>query len=357
MGFSIKFLLLNKAELQYEVGIRGDTPASNVRELRCQVTKLTPLYPSEDILDSVYDFETDISGVKESLKKVQANINELSTTKQQPLIERTRSLLNHLYFRLLRIDRPTTKDQEDQLKVNSTLLNEYYAILENLDADNSARPDEREPRTQNAESTNADIAAGVQNMNISVTCDRGVTGDITKLKFDGNTCVRSFIQRLEEFRISKGLTHAKMFSLAYELFIGDALHWFRSISSLVTSWTDLLTKLKADFDVIDYDYRMLSEIRLRTQGERENIIIYLAIMQGMFARLSKPLPENEMLDILLHNIRPVYTQILATCPNVKSIDQLRDLCKNYEQVLARATDFKEPPPSTSYTLAPEFSYN
>lgn len=362
MGYPIKYLLLNKAELQYEVAIRGEVPANIVRELRCQVTKLTPLYPSEDILDSVYDFEIDISGIKESLKKVQTYIHELNETKQQSLIDRTRSLLNHTYFRLLRINRPANSIQEHDLKERTALLNEYYCNLDKLllGENQGSVPAEHENRAQGDESPNTNMSEELTNLKISVTCDRGITGDLSKLKFDGKTCVRSFIQRIEEFRISKGLSHEKMFGLAYDLFLGDALHWFRSIvqtlSDSATKWDDLITKLKADFDIVDYDYRMLSEIRLRTQGEGENIIIYLAVMQGMFARLSKHLSEDEMLDILLHNIRPVYTQILATCPTVKSIDQLRELCKNYEQVVARAASFKEPPSSTSNTLAPEFSY-
>lgn len=352
MGYAIKFLLLNKSELQYEVGIRGETPANVVRDLRCQVTKLTQLYLSEDIIDSVYDFDTDIKGINESLQKVQSNLAELGYSKQQALLDRTRSLLNHIYFRTIRINKPTTTEQSEDLKKATKIFNEFYAHLNKLKPDTESQHD----KNQTEDVEGASVSAGLQNLNVSVTCDRGMAADVTKLKYDGKSCVRSFAQKLEEFRISKGMTHAKMFSLSYDLFTGDALHWFRSISHSVTCWDDLITRLKTDFDIIDYDYRMMAEIRSRTQGDRENIIIYLSIMKGMFSRLTKELPEAEMLDILLHNIRPVYTQILASCPNVKSIDQLRDLCKNYEQVMARAADFKEPPSSSSSTLAPEFSY-
>lgn len=55
----------------------------------------------------------------------------------------------------------------------------------------------------------------------------------------------------------------------------------------------------------------MSEIRSRTQGDTENITFYLAIMDGMFLRLSKKLSDEEKLEILLHNVRPHYATILA----------------------------------------------
>lgn len=355
MGYPIKFLQLQKSELQYEVSIRGEEPANVVLELRRQVTKLTQLYPSEDIIDTVFDFATDLKGVNDTLLKVKANLSDLNNSVQSGLIERTRSLLNHLYFRLLRFATPSTTEQKDAFKCVSKLFDDFYAQFHSLTSKEGGANVVNATTTEDT-ATDKTIS-GVEKLNISVTCDRGLAGDISKLKFDGKSCVRAFIQRLEEFRISKGLTEEKIFSLSFELFSGDALHWFRAISTSVKSWVELTNKLKIDFDIIDYDYRMLSEIRSRTQGETENIIIYLSIMQGMFARLTTPLLEREKLEILLHNIRPIYTQILATCPNVNSIDQLRDLCKNYEQAMARAADFKEPPTSSMNTLAPEFSYS
>lgn len=40
MAYHIKFLSLNKAELEYEVGIRGDTQFGMVMDLRKQISKL-----------------------------------------------------------------------------------------------------------------------------------------------------------------------------------------------------------------------------------------------------------------------------------------------------------------------------
>lgn len=193
-------------------------------------------------------------------------------------------------------------------------------------------------------------------MSINVSCDRGIVGELTKLKYDGKTCVRSFIQKLDEFRISKGISEEKMLLSAIDVFVGDALHWYRSIRDRVQNWRHLIACLKEDFDTPDYDYQMAAEIRQRTQGEDESITVYLAIMEGMFSRLSKPLDDEAKLEIVLHNIRPCYAIIIAASSSVKSIGELRIICKNYEGIKVRAENFKEPPFASSTTLAPEFSY-
>ncbi|KAG6455310.1 hypothetical protein O3G_MSEX009138, partial [Manduca sexta] len=218
----------------------------------------------------------------------------------------------------------------------------------------------REPNISDASCTPVDTdktSANLDNMNISVRCDRNLSSEISKIKFDGKSCVRSFIQKIEEFRLAKDISKDKLMTFAYEIFIGDALHWFRAIKGGIESWDHLIIRLREDFDVFDYDYRMITEIRDRTQGESENIVIFLSIMKGMFSRLSVPMNEADQLEILLHNIRPCYANVLANCPNISSIDQLQALCRNYEQVRARSENFKEPVASSSRTLAPEFAYS
>ncbi|KAL4704632.1 hypothetical protein ACJJTC_002889 [Scirpophaga incertulas] len=96
MSYPIKFLHLQKSELQYEVTIRGEIPASTVLELRRQVCKLTQIYPSDDIADSCLELIDDIKGISETLTKLKANLESLSLAFDENLIDRTRSLLNHL---------------------------------------------------------------------------------------------------------------------------------------------------------------------------------------------------------------------------------------------------------------------
>lgn len=351
MSYPIKILHLQKSELQYEVVIRGEIPASTVLELRRQVCKLTQLYQPDDVADSCLDFSDDIKGILDSLNKIKINLETLQTEFDDNLSDRTRSLLNHIYYRLRRIIQPDNPENLMQLKATRKSFDDFYHQFSKITKPVGSTKDfEGTPTTIDKNISSLD------SLNLNVQCDRGLSSDISKLKFDGTTCVRSFIQRLEEFRIAKKISDEKLMAFAYEIFVGDALHWFRAVKNNISSCEGLINRLHEDFDVFDYDYRMITEIRDRTQGESENITIYLCIMKGMFSRLGTPMSEKDQLDILLHNIRPCYANLLAGRAGVSSIEELQDLCRNYEKVKTRCRNFKEPLAATSKTLAPEFAY-
>ncbi|KAJ0171399.1 hypothetical protein K1T71_012949 [Dendrolimus kikuchii] len=201
MAIQIKFLLLQKSELMYEVAIRGESPSDNVAGLRRQVNKLTQLYPSDDIIDSVYDFSDDIEGVQETLEKIKTNLDLLKNNFNEPLFNRTKSLLHHLFYRLQRIEKPETVDETSLLKKCKKCYETFYENLVTLPGSKI-----REPKDLASTSADDSLPTNVPNisgLNISVSCDRGLVGEFAKLKYDGKTCVRSFIQKIEEFRLSK----------------------------------------------------------------------------------------------------------------------------------------------------------
>lgn len=346
----IKFLSLQKSELEYEVRIRGATPAPSVEELRKQIIKLSPDLPSEYILESPLDVRQDLKGCLEVLTKIQLNLD--ASEPSVATLLRTQNMLNHLHNRVERITR------SDDIKTEyDDIVSGYKIFSQKLSALLAKKPSASTSSNVASASSVKESAPAVpeqQNV-ISVSCDR-TSSDLTKLKFTGKTCVRSFIQRVDEFILARNIPQQRVLSFASEIFQDDALHWYRSVKDKVSSWPELARLLKEDFSQTDYDYRLISEIRSRTQGERENITIYLAVMNGMFSRLSSPLPEVDQLEILLHNIRPCYASTLAAAPQISTIDTLRSLCRNYETFQTRLSQFQEPPKVTSDTLAPEFAY-
>lgn len=343
MAHPIKFLLLHKDELEYEVLIRNSIPTSTVQELRKQVAKLALEFPSEEIKVSSLDVFVDLKGVGDALDKIK---RAFDTELDKNNVARIQNLLHHLHHRLRRIT-----ISEDTKDAYNSLVNDYkkYFELFNSIKDNPVEP--VVPALNSGESSTPNIPTM-----IAVSCDRNITGDLNKLKFNGKSCVRAFIQRVSEFSVSRNISSPKLLAYATDIFTDDALHWYRSVRDQVNDWDELALLLKEDFDQPDYDYRLLSEIRARTQGKEEGIIIYLAVMSGLFSRLSKKLIESERLEIILHNIRPCYANILASAPEVTSIETLKSLCRNYENVQARLAHFQEPSGPTTSTLAPELAY-
>lgn len=352
MEHKVQFLSLQKAELEYEVAIRGESPAKTVEGLRKQIVDLIKHPLLQEIMESHLSPLVDLKELEISLSKLETNINDLKAKFDKNLYLRTNNLLNHLYLRIARIQPVTPDEVKMHLDLNS-ILSTYSMELNSLVPFSSQSVTAEQYLTNPISKAPEALAPPT---NISVTCDRGIGTDVSKLKFDGHTCVRAFIQKVDEFMLARNIDSKKIMCFATEIFSGNALHWYRSIRDSTESWTDLVLLLKQDFDPVDYDYRLMAEIHNRTQGETENITIYFAIMSGMFSRLSEKLSEDKKLQILLHNIRPCYTDTLAANPDIGSVETLRAKCRNYEIFQSRRAQFREPPKQTSDTLAPEFAY-
>ncbi|KOB67148.1 Retrotransposable element, partial [Operophtera brumata] len=341
MAYVIKFLSLQKSELEYEVELRGGSEGS-VQELRKQIVKLGQQLPSEDILESHLGPAEDLLGIRECLVKSFGYLKSLRQKFDKNLFARTETLLHHIYHRINRIS-SVSEVEADQKNCQTSFDSQYKELL-------ALQPQNQMKSTTTSLTTESTATA------VSVTCDRNLTSEITKLKFSGKSCVRSFILKVEEFVLSRGISYDKILSLAFEIFTDDALHWYRCNKDKAQSWNDLCDLLKEDFSNSDYDYRLSAEIRSRTQGENENITIYLSIMHGMFSRLNRPLSEDDKLEILLHNIRPCYASTLSASPEIKTMDTLKLICRNYENIQTRFSLFHEPPKVSPSTIAPEFAY-
>ncbi|CAH2249835.1 jg6096 [Pararge aegeria aegeria] len=289
-------------------------------------------------IESYLEPSEDLKCVKESLTKASNNLSTLKTKFDKNLYLRTETLLNHLYHRVNRISQ--TPDTVDLYKSTHIHFKSLYRDMLGLKPQAS-----QELSDKQSDSTI-----------LSVTCERNLISEISKIKYSGKTCVRAFIQKVEEFVTSRSITYDKLLTFAYEIFTEDALHWYRCVKDNATSWNELVLLLKQDFGSQDYDYRLLAEIRSRTQGESENIAVYLSIMHGMFSRLGKKISDEDKLEILLHNIRPCYASTLASAKEISDVEQLKTLCRNYETIQSRLTQFHEPPKVTSDTVAPEFAY-
>lgn len=360
MDRTIKYLNLTKPELVYEVSIRGVEPKDRVEDLRSQIIKLVSNYPADEVLDSCYEVEIDLTEIKQTLCKVGCNLDSLEQRFSKPLFERTKTYLNHVFYRVERIHKPVIPELSQAYTQVDKLFAEYLVRFDKFVSQSEVPKfvtvDPPSVKIANSDSdVDCPLVQPLKSDAIKVICDRNSSTEILKNKFDGKSCVRAFITRVEELRKARGVADSKMLCLAPEFLIGDALHWFRSVKDGISSWSDLLECMREDFDVFDFDYRLMAEIRARSQGEDENITIYLAIMHGMFARLSKVVPESERLELILHNIRPCYAGVLANCSYISTIGELREVCKNFERINARYANFKEPSNCNS-SLAPEFNY-
>lgn len=184
--------------------------------------------------------------------------------------------------------------------------------------------------------------------------DRVVMLSKWNVTFDGTSSVLTFLERLEEMRQSRGATKPQLLRGAAELFSGDALLWYRSIRHRITHWEDLVTCLKESFLPHDYEESLWSEIRGRTQHPQERVVLYVAIMENLFNRLPNKATEDTKIAIIKRNLQPEYMPHLAL-QNIKTVEQLIDVCRKLENAKVMASRYKSPPTSSTHMVEPELS--
>lgn len=145
---------------------------------------------------------------------------------------------------------------------------------------------------------------------------------------------------LSELRVARNVNREDLFNSGVDLFTDRALLWYRDAKKYVTDW-DLVVTLKQEFQPINFDKKLIEEIKKRTQGPYESIGIYLAIISEMFGRLTCPIAEAT-LKILLRNISPFYQNQLGLV-EVTSISHLRTLCRRLEERREEVEAFVPPP--------------
>lgn len=175
------------------------------------------------------------------------------------------------------------------------------------------------------------------------------------LHFNGESgSVLEFLQRVEEFRLSRGVSKDQLFRAAPELLRGTALNWLRSEN--IQSWDELVEKLKAYFLPYDYEFSLSEEIRKRSQGPQEKVIVYIASMQNLFNRLTNKPNEETRVTLIRRNLLP-HIQTALALQTIDTVEQLTRFCRSVEETALRAYQYC--PPSTNYRslLEPQLAYH
>lgn len=174
------------------------------------------------------------------------------------------------------------------------------------------------------------------------------------LKFSGspNESFNAFLEEVEEYRKSRGVSKDQLFLSARELFCGNALRLYNLFRQQALDWEGLVRLMKEEF-VPDAD-ALWKQILTRTQGNNETIGLYVAIMSGLFDRMPVPVPEALRMQVLMKNILPFYQERLILV-EVKTPFELIELCRKIEHTRTNIESFR-PPKISDLTLEPDLSY-
>lgn len=166
--------------------------------------------------------------------------------------------------------------------------------------------------------------------------------------------IASFLERVEELRRARGVSHQELYESAVDLFAGSVLVWYRSVASRINSWHQLTKELREVFQPADYDLRLHQEIFNRTQGDQEPVDLYIAAVEGLFSRLSISVPESTRLAQIYNNLHPQLKDRLALS-DIQTLDQLRSLGRRAEAGRLSMTR-PRPLPRNETILEPDLAY-
>ncbi|KAK4884771.1 hypothetical protein RN001_001042 [Aquatica leii] len=262
---------LNQSELIYEFRIRGVEPTGNVEQLRkllrssLKVEKRgkTIVFPPNP-----YTFEEDVKGIRETLAQLGDLVENFDDSIHGGTYKKIETKFSHVEGRIKRLieDANRTETVDEFTRRISSLKNLLTSASKKFE-DSLLLVDKDDENANLALESWSEI--------------KPIPPNKWNLKFSGDKLsisVSAFLERVEELRIARNVSYDMLYNSAVDLFEGKALVWFRAYKSLVSDWDELTKLLRDEFQPHDYNEKLLSEIKNRTQGPDESIGVYVAVV-------------------------------------------------------------------------------
>ena len=323
---------LNVYELNYELlirRIRTTKPLEDKRrilehELYKEITR--PASFSTKHLS----FEADKTEITSTLESVTTLILEFdSGTADDSLYHRIVSRLNHVRERILRTP---IASQPELKEAQKNTRDEFYATCLTLEADLRDRVIVSTPVSTTVSSpfrryfsSFADPTSNPETHNA-----RSVPVYKWNVSFDGHTNLSSFLEKVDDLKVARGVSDDELFRSAYDLFAEPALTWYRSVRASVATWGELVDLLKKTFLPTEYDEMILENLKSRFQGKNEPVALFVADMSNLFSRLSQVPDKKDQLKLIRKNVLPSYVTALAL-QKIDTADELISLCRQIEE--------------------------
>lgn len=171
---------------------------------------------------------------------------------------------------------------------------------------------------------------------------------------DGGASLNSFLQQVEDYRISRNVTKDQLVRSACDLFTDDALLWYRAERQSIVNWDDMVEKLRNYFLPANYDQQLLEEINRRKQDPEERFSSYLLKMRSLMSRLTVPLPEKLQVEKIKKNLSPFYLMQMGLT-QAKTYAELSQLAGSLDEKKTLIDNFA-PPCTSKGDLEPELGF-
>lgn len=164
-----------------------------------------------------------------------------------------------------------------------------------------------------------------------------------QLAFDGKRdgSVRIFLQGFEQVVEQIGVADSIALEVLPELFKGEARTWFMAFGNTVETLESFKELLTAAFVPPAYDTQLRKEIQNRTQAMNEVIDVYVAKIVASNKLLSSPMTENELVNMILGNLSPLYIcEVIKARP--KTLNDLLVAGRVVEEICSAQSNYVAP---------------
>lgn len=319
-------LLIN--EINYELRIRDIVTNRDIHDKRKILGKALQKEKHRNIklVDPNFVYITERQEITNSLESIKQLVQEFEGPTTDSLYLRLQSRLIHVTNRIQRMVITEADGVAAEL-----FKNESYATCLALEAELDDHV-----INQNPDAPMQNIAASAPNIITVPGASKNV--DISKwnVKFDGAPdafAVKIFLERVNELAEARQVSKLQLFESAVDLFTGDALLWLRQVkkSESIKDWDTLVNRLERDFLGKNYDDDLWDFIKARKQNNNESVIIFVAVMESLFDRLSNKPAEVTKIKWIRKNLRNEYVGRLAL-NDYQSVEQLVRDAKILEEV-------------------------
>lgn len=148
--------------------------------------------------------------------------------------------------------------------------------------------------------------------------------------------LKKFMSRMDDNLADFSLTEEQQVKAVAGLLKDRAEVWYQGRKGKIASWKQMKEELKKDFLVQDGDFDAKRRILNRRQRQNETLGEFVDHLLAENAILSRPLPDEDIIMVVVNNMNDKYRPLLMPCSGkILSVEHLYELCR------AGALIFKE----------------
>lgn len=164
------------------------------------------------------------------------------------------------------------------------------------------------------------------------------------IRFSGKvgTSIDKFFQEVEDVGVLFSMKESELFVVIKDVLEGPARTLYQTSTDKFQDWAELKYFFKSVYSSRTSDIQLKTDILQRTQIANEKIDHYIATIKAMNNKLSRPMSEAELKEIIHNNLHPEYYRWVKD-QYIRNLDDLAYCCRKEEEHDRHMQQYVPPP--------------